>query len=66
MLKKIFFKTTIHTILIVTCLLSIFPFLWLTSTSFKGINEDIFAYPPSIIPQDFTWINSTKVLKDHS
>lgn len=57
MLKKIIFKTTIHTILIATCLLSIFPFLWLTSTSFKGINEDIFAYPPSIIPQDFTWSN---------
>jgi putative chitobiose transport system permease protein len=27
------------------------------STSLKGINEDIFAYPPTIIPQDFTWIN---------
>ena len=23
----------------------------------KGINEDIFAYPPTIIPQDFTWAN---------
>ena len=61
MLKKIIFKTTIHTILIVTCLLSIFPFLWLTSTSLKGINEDIFAYPPQIIPQDFTWMNYIEV-----
>lgn len=61
MFKKIIFNTTIHSILIVTCLLSIFPFLWLTSTSLKGINEDIFAYPPQIIPQDFTWMNYIEV-----
>ena len=61
MLKKIFKKITIHTILIVTCLLSIFPFLWLTSTSLKGINENIFSYPPQIIPQDFTWVNYIEV-----
>ena len=61
MFKKIIFNSTIHTILIVTCLLSIFPFLWLTSTSLKGINEDIFAYPPQIIPQDFTWMNYIEV-----
>ena len=57
MLKKIFSKSIIHTILIATSLLSIFPFIWLTSTSLKGVNEDIFAYPPTIIPQDFTWAN---------
>lgn len=57
MIKKIVSKISIHTILIVTSLLSIFPFIWLTSTSLKGVNEDIFAYPPTIIPQDFTWAN---------
>lgn len=57
MLRKIFSKISIHAILIVTSLLSIFPFIWLTSTSLKGINEDIFAYPPTIIPQDFTFVN---------
>jgi putative chitobiose transport system permease protein len=57
MLKKIFSKISIHAILIATSLLSIFPFIWLTSTSLKGVNEDIFAYPPTIIPQDFTWLN---------
>lgn len=57
MFKKIFSKITIHSILIATSLLSIFPFIWLTSTSLKGVNEDIFAYPPTIIPQDFTWVN---------
>lgn len=57
MIKKIVSKISIHTILLATSLLSIFPFVWLTSTSFKGVNEDIFAYPPTIIPQDFTWAN---------
>ncbi len=61
MFKKIFSKSLIHTILIGTSLLSIFPFIWLTSTSLKGLNEDIFAYPPTIIPTDFTWANYVDV-----
>ena len=47
----------VHTILIFASLLSIFPFLWLLSTSLKGAGENIFAYPPVLIPQDFTWAN---------
>ena len=46
-----------HFILILVSLLSIFPFIWLISTSLKGNSENIFAYPPTIIPQDFTWAN---------
>ena len=57
MLKKIFSKITIHSVLIITSLLSIFPFIWLLSTSLKGVSEDIFAYTPTIIPQDFTFAN---------
>ena len=57
MWKKILSKGTIHSILILVSLLSIFPFIWLTSTSLKGLNEDIFAYPPQIIPSDFTFAN---------
>ena len=57
MIKKLTGKALIHTILIITSLLSIFPFIWLTSTSLKGLNEDIFAYPPHLIPLDFTWAN---------
>ena len=61
MLKKLFSKSIIHFVLIITSLLSIFPFFWLLSTSFKGVNEDIFAYPPVIVPQDFTWTNYFEV-----
>ena len=43
--------------LTIMAMLSIFPFLWLISTSLKGINENIFAYPPTFIPQDFTFEN---------
>ena len=44
-------------ILIIVSVISIFPFLWLLSTSLKGAGENIFAYPPAIIPKDFTWAN---------
>ena len=57
MLKKILAKISIHSVLIFVSLLSIFPFIWLISTSLKGVNENIFAYPPTIIPTDFTCEN---------
>ena len=57
MFKKISGKFITQSFLILTSVLSIFPFLWFTSTSLKGINEDIFAYPPQIFPTDFTWAN---------
>ncbi len=47
----------IHAILVLVSLISIFPFIWLLSTSLKGAGENIFAYPPTIIPKDFTFAN---------
>ncbi len=52
-----------HVILIIVSILSIFPFIWLLSTSLKGAGENIFAYPPSIIPKDFTFENYIGVWK---
>ena len=57
MIRKIIEKLTTHSILIFVSLLSIFPFIWLISTSLKGNSENIFAYPPQIIPKDFTFAN---------
>ena len=48
-------------ILILVSILSIFPFIWLISTSLKGTNENIFAYPPHLIPTDFTLTNYSEV-----
>lgn len=56
-MKKIFGKITTHSILILISLISIFPFLWLISTSLKGSGENIFAYPPALIPSDLTFEN---------
>jgi putative chitobiose transport system permease protein len=50
-----------HIVLIAVSLISIFPFIWLLSTSFKGAGENIFAYPPAIMPKDFTFANYTGV-----
>lgn len=61
MIKKFLGRFLIHAILIFTSLMSIFPFIWLLSTSLKGHGENIFAYPPALIPQDFTWANYTGV-----
>ena len=60
-MKVNFRNMPIHIILIAVSLLSIFPFIWLLSTSFKGGGENIFAYPPTIIPHDFTFANYTGV-----
>lgn len=63
MLKRIIEKIGIHSILIFVSLLSIFPFIWLISTSLKGSAENIFAYPPQIIPTHFTFENYVGVWK---
>lgn len=63
MIKKILEKISIHAVLIFVSLLSVFPFIWLISTSLKGNAENIFAYPPQVIPQDFTWENYVGVWK---
>ncbi len=62
-MKRFFKNISVHAILIFTSLLSIFPFIWLISTSLKGNAENIFAYPPQIIPQDFTLSNYIGVWK---
>ena len=57
MMKKFLKSFSIHSVLIFTSLLSIFPFIWLLSTSLKGNSENIFAYPPALIPKEFTFAN---------
>lgn len=62
-MKRLFEKMGMHAVLIFVSLLSIFPFIWLISTSLKGNSENIFAYPPQIIPSDFTFQNYIGVWK---
>ena len=63
MIKKFFKGFSIHSFLILISFLSLFPFLWLISTALKGIDENIFQYPPSFIPEHFTFENFIGVWK---
>ena len=63
MIRKYLKNLPIHAILIFTVILSIFPFLWLVSTALKGSSENIFSYPPVLIPQSPTFENFTEVWK---
>ena len=47
----------VHITLIFISLLCLFPFLWLLSTALKGAEENIFRYPPQLIPQTPTFEN---------
>jgi putative chitobiose transport system permease protein len=41
------------------------PMLWLVSTAFKGPTEDLFTFPPQLIPKQFTFDNFLNVWKNH-
>jgi ABC-type glycerol-3-phosphate transport system permease component len=62
-MKNILRRLSTHIILILICILSLIPFLWLLSTALKGRSENIFAYPPVFIPKDLTLANFKEVLK---
>ena len=63
MIKKFLKGFGAHSFLITMSFLSLFPYLWLISTALKGIDENIFAYPPYFIPKHFTLENFTEVWK---
>ncbi len=52
----------IHITLIFICILCLLPFLWLVSTSMKGAGENIFQYPPVLLPKMPTLENFKEVL----
>ena len=57
MIKKLLRKFLSHTFLITISFLSLFPFLWLLSTALKGADENIFQYPPQLLPHHITFDN---------
>ena len=64
MIRKIFKSFSIHSVLIIVSVLSVFPFLWLISTALKGFDENIFQYPPQLIPQNPTFENFVGVVQE--
>ena len=63
MIKKFLKGFSCHLFLILISFLSLFPLLWLLSTALKGIDENIFQYPPYFIPKNLTFENFTGVWK---
>lgn len=50
-----------YALMIFVLLLVIGPFVWQLSTSFKGPQDDLYMFPPNIIPTDPTLENYSKV-----
>ena len=54
-------NATIYLILISVAIVTIFPFVWILFTSFKGPNDPIVSMPPQLIPRDPTFANYIRV-----
>jgi len=54
-------NATIYLILISVAVVTIFPFVWILFTSFKGPNDPIVSMPPQLIPRDPTFANYIRV-----
>ena len=51
--KKKVSTVTLYILMAIVCVATVFPFLWMVSSSFKT-NGEIFSYPPSLIPRNPT------------
>ena len=56
-------KMVVYFLLIVLSIVFLTPFLWMIVTSLKSGEEEIFTYPPQLIPKVFHWENYSNVLK---
>lgn len=55
-------KILLYLLLIAITLFMIGPFLWLLSTALKSASENIFQYPPKLLPEEPTLSNFGKVM----
>ncbi|WP_255259561.1 carbohydrate ABC transporter permease [Lentibacillus sp. CBA3610] len=56
-------KILTYILLILLTLFMLGPFLWLVSTALKSGGENIFQYPPKLIPEQLTFTNFVKVME---
>lgn len=54
-------KTITYILLVVISIAFLLPFIWMVSSSLKG-NEEIFVFPPTLIPKRFLWSNYPNAL----
>jgi len=60
-IRRIFGNATLYFILCLVAVVTIFPFVWVLFTSFKGPNDPIVSVPPQLIPLDPTFANYVRV-----
>ncbi|NJO77794.1 MAG: carbohydrate ABC transporter permease [Cyanobacteria bacterium RM1_2_2] len=62
MMNRSIYKTGLTYLLLITIALAmLLPLIWLVSTAFKSPSEDIFQFPPRLIPLQPTWQNFVTV-----
>jgi ABC-type glycerol-3-phosphate transport system permease component len=52
-----------YVLLVIMLLIAVGPFVWQLATSLKGPMEDIFAFPPRLLPEQFTLANYAEVAR---
>lgn len=60
--KKCLIKAVSMIVLAIAALITLVPFIWMISTSFKDIS-DVFIYPPTFFGEKFKWENYPNVLQ---
>jgi putative chitobiose transport system permease protein len=50
-----------YIVLCLVAILTVFPFVWVFFTSFKGPNDAVHSVPPQLIPQEPTFANYLRV-----
>lgn len=61
--KDLVLKSLHHLTLIIISIITFFPFIWMISSALKT-KEEIFNFPPKIIPSEFVWSNFVNVFKE--
>ncbi len=60
-LRRFVENVSIYFVLGLVAIATIFPFVWVFFTSFKGPQDAVFSVPPQLIPQDPTFANYLRV-----
>ncbi len=55
-------RVLIYVVLFILCVPFITPFWWMLTSSFKAYNE-MFVFPPTLLPQNWIWENYTEVFR---
>jgi putative chitobiose transport system permease protein len=61
LIRRVVGNILLYSVLLSVAVLTVFPFVWILFTSFKGPNDPIVSVPPQLIPHDPTFANYARV-----